>query len=236
MNYIVSNLKIIMGKRIIQQARGKGGPAYRAPSHRYLGSVEYKPLSTSMAGKVIDILHDPARNVPVAILRFEDGTQIFHLANEGLKVGDYVHYGGEAKVGNVLPLSNISVGEKVFGIESFPGSGPKFCRSSGSFAVIIGKGEKVSVQLPSGKIIELDPNCRATIGIAGGGGRKEKPWIKAGKKWHAMRARGKLFPRTKAVAMSPVDHKFGGKKKRRRPPVSRFAPPGAKVGTISPKS
>ena len=30
-----------MGKRIIARARGKGGPRYRVPSHKYKGKVEY---------------------------------------------------------------------------------------------------------------------------------------------------------------------------------------------------
>ena len=224
-----------MGKRIIQQARGRGGPRYRAPSHRYRGKVEYKPLGTNISGKVIDILHDPGRNVPIAIVKFEDGSKMLHLACEGLKVGDSVYY-GELKEGSIVDLDKVPVGSKIFAIENYPGSGPKYCRSSGSFAVVIGKGvNTVSIQLPSGKIIELNSKCRAIYGIPAGGGRKDKPWAKAGKKYHAMKARGKLYPRTKAVAMAPVDHKFGGKRKGRRPPVSRHAPPGAKVGTISPR-
>jgi large subunit ribosomal protein L2 len=225
-----------MGKRIIQQARGRGGPRYRAPSHRYLGKIEYKPLGLSLIGKVKDILHDPGRSAPVAIVRFEDGTEMLHLACEGLKVGDEVYY-GKVKDGSVAYLKDIPVGSKVFAIENYPGSGPKYCRASGSFAIILGKSEdKVTLQLPSGKILELDGRCRATVGVAAGGGRTEKPWVKAGKKWHAMRARGKLYPRTSANKMAPVDHPFGGKKKQRRPPVSRWKkPPGAKVGTISPK-
>jgi len=226
-----------MGKRIIPQARGKGGPRYRAPSHRYLGRVEYPPLSLSgIEGKVVDIMHDPGRSAPVAVIRLEDGKEILHIAPEGIKVGDTIKFDGEIAVGNVVELGKIPEGTKIFGIESKPGSGPKFCRSSGSFALVVGKaGDKVKIQFPSGKIVELDAKCRATIGIPAGGGRTEKPWVKAGKKYHAMRARGKLFPRTKGVVMSPVDHPFGGKSKRPRPSrtVSRHAPPGAKVGSIA---
>jgi large subunit ribosomal protein L2 len=202
-----------MGKRIIARARGKGGPRYRAPSHRYLGRVEYHPFS-NVTGKVIDILHDPGRSAPVAIVRFDDGRTLLHIAPEGLAVDRII----------------------IFGIETFPNSGPKLCRASGSFATVVGKTEKsVTVQLSSGAIKELDPRCRATIGVPAGGERVEKPWVKAGKKVHAMMARGKLYPRSKGVAMTPTDHPFGGKSKHKNPPVSRGAPPGAKVGSISPK-
>jgi large subunit ribosomal protein L2 len=224
-----------MGKRIIARARGKGGPRYRAPSHRYLGRVEYHPFPT-ISGKVIDIVHDPGRSAPVAIIRFEDGKTLLHIAPEGLMVDRTIKYNGEIEVGNVVQLEKIPIGTKIFGIETFPNSGPKLCRASGSFATVIGRTEKtVTVQLSSGIIKELDPKCRATIGIPAATGRVEKPWVKAGKRVHAMMARGKLYPRTVGVAMGPVDHPHGGKSKRAGPPVSRRAPPGAKVGTISPK-
>ena len=42
-----------------------------------------------------------------------------------------------------------------------------------------------------------------------GGGRKEKPLVKAGKAWHLMHAKGKLYPKTSGVAMNAVDHPFG---------------------------
>lgn len=224
-----------MGKRIIARARGKGGPRYRAPSHRYLGKVDYFPFS-NITGKVVDILHDPARSSPVAIIRTEDGKEVLHIAPEGLEVGSIIKYDGEISIGNVVELGKIPEGTKIFGLETFPGSGPKLCRSSGVFAQVIGKvGNKVVVQFSSGSIKELDSRCRATIGVPAGGGRIEKPWVKAGKHWHAMHARGKIFPRTAGVAMTPADHPYGGRSKRPRPSkiVSRHAPPGAKVGSIA---
>ena len=63
-----------MGKRIIQRARGKGSTRYRAPSHRYLGRVEYFPFG-NVAGKVVDILNDPGRSAPVAIIKTDDGKE-----------------------------------------------------------------------------------------------------------------------------------------------------------------
>ena len=226
-----------MGKRIIPRARGKGGPRYKAPSHRYLGRVEYLPI-LGITGKVKDIVHDPGRSAPVAIVKFEDGKEVLHIAPEGLKAGDVISYGGEPVVGNVLPLSSIPEGTKIFSIETYPGSGPKLCRSSGTFALVVGKvGKKVKVQFPSGKIVELSGDCRATVGVPAASGRVDKPWVKAGKKLHAMMARGKLYPRSAGVAMTPTDHPYGGRSKRPRPSraVKRSAPPGAKVGAISPK-
>jgi large subunit ribosomal protein L2 len=225
-----------MGKRIIARARGKGGPRYVAPSHRYLGKVEYLPYNNAI-GKVVDIVDDVGRSAAVAIVKF-DGKEILHIAPEGLSVGQTIKYNGEINVGNVVELDKIPVGTKICAIENYPFSGPKFCRAAGSYAVVVGKTEnKVRIQFARGYEIELDKNCRATIGIPAGGGRLEKPWIKAGQKLHAMMARNKLYPRTAGVAMNPTDHPYGGKSKRPRPSraVSRHAPPGAKVGSISPR-
>lgn len=228
-----------MGKRIITRARGKGGSQYRTPSHRYLGKVTYPPAeeASGKTGRVKDIVNDPARSAPVAVVRSswmkED---VLQIAPEGLHVGDEINYGGNPSVGNVLELKDIPVGIRIFGLETSPNSGPKLCRSSGSFATIMNKmGEKAIVKFSSGKTKELNSRCRATIGVAAGGGRLEKPWVKAGKRYYALRARGKLYPRTSGVAMSPVDHPYGGKRKAPRPSgtVSRHAPPGAKVGSIS---
>jgi large subunit ribosomal protein L2 len=224
-----------MGKRIIPRARGKGGPRYRSPSHRYLGRVEYFPFG-NVTGKVVDILHDPGRSAPVAIIKAEDGREILNIASEGLEVGKIIKYDGEISVGNVLELSKIPEGTKVFCVETYPGSGPKMCRSSGVFAQVIGRvGNRIVVQFSSGKIKELDERCRATIGIPAGGGRVDKPWVKAGKHWYAMHMRGKIFPRSAGVSMTPADHPYGGRTKRPRTSrtVSRHAPPGAKVGSIA---
>lgn len=222
-----------MGKRIIARARGKGGPRYRAPSHRYAGKVEYIPFSV---GKVVDILHDPGRNAPVMIIKTNEGNQFLNIAPMGIKVGDAIYY-NQPTLGSVAQLKNIPEGTKIFGIETYPGSGPKLCRASGSFATVVSKSKgKVTVQLASGKLKELNENCLATIGVPAAAGLKEKPWVKAGKKHIAMHARGKLYPRVKANIMNPVDHPFGGKSHRpRQKIVSRHAPPGAKVGSISPK-
>jgi len=58
---------------------------------------------------------------------------------------------------------------------------------------------------------------------------------KAGKNYHAMHARNKLYPRTSGVAMNAVDHPFGSGRGRhvgkpKTPP--RGAPPGRNVGLI----
>jgi len=226
-----------MGKRIIARARGKGGPRYRAPSHKYKGKVGYNLDKDISVGLVLDIVHDPGRNSPLAVIEFPDGTKRYHIASEGLRVGTVINYWSGFGIGSIIPVDNIPEGTKIFGIETFPGSGPKICRSSGSFATVVGKvKDKIRIKFSSGKIKEINKNCLATIGIPAGGGRKEKPWVKAGTKTFAMKARGRLYPRSSGVKMNPVDHPFGGKTKPGIPKsVSRHASPGRKVGAIAPR-
>jgi hypothetical protein len=56
----------------------------------------------------------------------------------------------------------------------------------------------------------ISSRCRAVVGIVAGGGRVDKPFLKAGRKYHAMRAKRNSWPRTRGVAMNPVDHPHGG--------------------------
>jgi large subunit ribosomal protein L2 len=90
--------------------------------------------------------------------------------------------------------------------------------------------------MPSGNIKWLNPKCRAVVGIVAGGGRVDRPWLKAGKKYHKMKTRAAKYPRVSAVAMNPRDHPFGGgawKHPGKPTTVSRNAPPGRKVGLIA---
>jgi len=139
-----------------------------------------------------------------------------------------------------MPLRNIPEGISIFNIESFPGDGGKFVRSSGGFAKIITKmKDVVVVEMPSSKRRDFLPNCRATIGVIAGSGRKEKPWLKAGKRYYAMKAKNKLWPQISGTSQNAVDHPFGGSSsavKGGPTQASRNAPPGRKVGKIAPKN
>ena len=110
-------------------------------------------------------------------------------------------------------------------------------RTSGGTATVIKRGDnRVGLLMANKKEVSLDENCRASVGIIAGQGRKLKPVVKAGKKHHMMKARNKLWPRTSAVKMNAVDHPFGsGRGKRIKSKIAkRNAPAGAKVGHIRP--
>jgi large subunit ribosomal protein L2 len=230
-----------MGRRIQGQRRGRGGPTFRAPSHRYKAELSHRKVEDGdvISGQVVDIEHDPARSAPIAAVEFEDGDQRLVLAPEGIGIGDELQVGVSAEIapGNTLPLAEIPEGVPVCNVERQPGDGGKFARASGVNAQLISHDRKVAVvKLPSGEMKRLDPQCRATIGVVAGGGRTEKPMVKAGNKYHKMKARGTKWPNVRGVAMNAVDHPFGGGGRQhpgKPKSISRNAPPGRKVGDIS---
>jgi len=231
-----------VGKNLIQQARGKGGPTYRAPSFRYKGKASYFIASKGkLNAKIIDIIKCAGHSAPLTVLEHENKIRNLMIAPEGIKVGQVVEYGEKiaAENGNMLLLKDIPEGALVYNIEGQPGDGGKFVRSSGAFARIIAKiKNKVVVQLPSKKQKEFNPNCRATIGIIAGSGRKEKPFLKAGKRFYAMRAKNKLWPSISGTSQNAVDHPFGGSSSahKGKPTIApKNAPPGRKVGAIHPR-
>ena len=230
-----------MGRRIQGQRRGRGTPTFRAPSHRYKTDLRHRSDSDGdvITGEVVDLEHDPARSAPVAAVEFEDDDRRLVLAPEGVRVGEEIQLGvsAEIKPGNTLPLAEIPEGIPVCNIERQPGDGGKFARASGTSARLVTHDRRVTVvQLPSGESKRLSPRCRATVGVVAGGGRTEKPFVKAGNKYHKMSARGTKWPRVRGVAMNAVDHPHGGGGRQHpgRPrSVSSDTPPGRKVGDIA---
>jgi len=216
-----------MGRPLIQQKRGKGGPRYRVPKQSFSPRVKYRNLP----GRVVDIMNYRLMSTPVAKILYENRETGYTLAPEGIKVGDELS-------AFVMPLSQIAAGTQIFGIETVPNSGPKLCRTAGSSAILVSKDSRNAiVRLPSKKKKTLSVLCKAMIGTPAGDGRKEKPWVKAGKKHHAMKHRGKYFHRTSGTKMNAVDHPFGGPSKRpgKSKSMSRHAPPGRKAGSLSSK-
>jgi large subunit ribosomal protein L2 len=188
---------------------------------------------------VVGIEHDPARSAPLAKVLFANGEELMIVAPEGMAVGTIISCGAEAEIrpGNVLPLQNIPEGVPICNIESKPNDGGQLARSSGVYATVVSheKGKTV-VQMPSGEMKWLNSKCRATIGIVAGGGRLDRPFLKAGKKYHKMKTRAAKYPRVRGVAMNVIDHPFGGGNRQhpgRPTTVGRNAPPGRKVGQIA---
>ncbi|MDI3483497.1 MAG: large subunit ribosomal protein [Methanobacteriaceae archaeon] len=229
-----------MGKRLRSQRLGRGTPTYRSASHRFKAKIKYKSQE-AMKGKVVDIIHDPGRTAPIARIKYDNGNEDYILAPENIRIGEEVYHGSPApiKPGTILELGEIPEGTPIYNIENRPGDGGKLVRSSGTHASLITHDvDKVVIELPSGELKALNPKCRATIGVVAGGGRREKPFLKAGKKYHALKAKGKKSVVVRGVAMNAVDHPHGGGNRQhpgKPTTVSKHAPPGRKVGSIAAK-
>ncbi|MCS7386558.1 MAG: 50S ribosomal protein L2 [archaeon GB-1867-005] len=233
-----------MGKRLLVQRKGRGGSVFRSPSWKRVGDVKYLPPSSEemesvVTGRVEALLHDPGRGAPVALVKFEDGTKQLILAPEGLAVGQIIAKGVNAplEVGNIIPIGKIPEGTQICNVEARPGDGGKFARSSGSYATVIAQApDRTIIRLPSGKLKSLNPKCRATIGVVAGGGRTEKPFVKAGTKYYRVKVKAWKWPVVRGKAMVAASHPHGGgQHPTGSTPVPRTAPPGQKVGHIAPR-
>jgi large subunit ribosomal protein L2 len=228
-----------MGKQLRQQRRGKGGAVYRSPGHRHISSIRY-PNVDAGTGRIVDLIHAPGRSGPLAKVDFA-GENVLMLAAEGMMVGKAVSYDlgvTDLSPGNVVPLSSVPEGSFVYNIEGQPGDGGKFVRAAGASATVVSRGDKVVLLMPSGSFKTFDPRCRASLGVVAGGGQREKPFGKAGNKFHAYRSKSKAYFKVKGVAMNPVNHPHGGgghPHVGKPSTVSRNASPGRKVGRLSPK-
>uniref|UniRef100_A0A2K5BX59 Large ribosomal subunit protein uL2 n=1 Tax=Aotus nancymaae TaxID=37293 RepID=A0A2K5BX59_AOTNA len=73
-------------------------------------------------------------------------------------------------------------------------------------------------------------------GVVAGGGRIDKPILKAGRAYHKYKAKRNCWPRVRGVAMNPVEHPFGGGNHQhigKPSTIRRDAPAGRKVGLIA---
>lgn len=239
-----------MGKVILPQRKGKG-IAYKARNKRRLPRPQYRAIDFAekngyVRGVVRSIFHDSGRGAPVAIVSFNDQVQqkkrqeIF-IATEGMYTGQYIYTGKKADlaIGNVTQIGSLPEGTVISNVEEKFGDRGRLARSSGNSAIIVshsGDG-KTRLKLPSGHKKIIQSSCRATIGIVAGGGRTEKPMLKAGFSYYRHKARGKKnWPKVRGVAKNPVEHPHGGGNHQHvgmPTTVARLTTPGRKVGLIA---
>jgi large subunit ribosomal protein L2 len=233
-----------MGKRIRVQRRGRGGQNWRASTHKRVAPAKYPGIApkesfeAELVGVVVDLLHDPGRGSPLSLVEFEDGSQMYSITPEGIFMGQEITYGGKARaeIGNILPLGKMPEGTMVCDLELRPGDGGKMARSSGAYATVVGHTPQgTMIRLPSGRTRYVNDYCLATVGVISASGRIDKPFLKAGAKFHLMKAKGHKYPRTSGRKMVPACHPFGSSKRsaRRCTTTSHGAPPGQKVGLIA---
>jgi large subunit ribosomal protein L2 len=196
-------------------------------------------LTEKHLGDIIDLVHERGRDVPLAKVRFEDGSISFIPAVLGTKVGLKIQFGLEADIsdGNVISVQNIPDGTIVCNVEKHFGDGGSLIKSAGTNATVFSHGpDGVTIKLPSGKFSTINPKNRAMIGTLAGGGVGDRPFMRAGVKWRRFRSKGRKYPIVRGVAQAAYVHPHGGGRHQhvgQSSTVSRNAPPGAKVGSIA---
>ncbi|MDE1874094.1 MAG: 50S ribosomal protein L2 [Candidatus Micrarchaeota archaeon] len=229
-----------MGKNLHQQRRGRGTNAFRKPPNTFKADVAFpsRKIEAKLTGEVMEFIDDPGHSTPLMRVQYEDNSSAIFLAPEGIRIGSRIQEGRQADItlGSILPLEAIPDGTPVYNVEVLPGDGGKFARTAGSFATVVSHTRGVvSLVLPSKKVVDINPACRAQIGATAGGGADAQPILRAGKSHYMHHAINAMWPKNRGVKSNPVDHPFGGKQhhKGASSMTSRNAPPGAKVGHIA---
>lgn len=204
-------LLVSLKKRRARNNQGRITTRFRAnPVHRRLYRlVDFSRLSKiDIPARVETIEYDPNRTAFIMLVCYQDGERKYHLAPEGIKIGDRIvcSENGEINIGNRVPLKNINPGTEIFEIEIFPGSGGKLIRSAGSFGTMLGiEGDYAIIKLPSGEIRKIHKNCYATIGRVSNPDHQNLTIGKAGRSyWKGWR------PHVRGSAMNARDHPYGG--------------------------
>jgi len=239
-----------MGRVIRAQRKGRGSVFKAHTSHRKgpskLRAIDYAERHGYIKGVVRDIIHDPGRGAPLAIIHFRNPYRYeikkeLMIAPEGMHTGQYVYFGRKAHlaVGNVMPVGEMPEGTIVCNLEEKEGDRGKLARASGNYATIVAHNpdtKKTRVKLPSGAKKIVHSNSRAMIGITAGGGRIDKPLLKAGNAYYKYKAKRNCWPRVRGVAMNPVEHPHGGGNHQhigKASTVKRSTSAGRKVGLIA---
>ncbi|WP_185878158.1 50S ribosomal protein L2 [Blattabacterium cuenoti] len=204
-------------KLTIGKLKTGGRNNYGRRTMRYIGGghkkkyrvIDFKRKKFMISATVKSIEYDPNRSSFIALLHYVDGEKKYIIAINGLKVGYKIISGKKnipIQIGNSTILSEIPLGTIISCIELKPGQGSKLARSAGSFAQISAKEDKyVTIKLPSGETRMIMSNCMATIGSVSNHDHQLEILGKAGKSRHIG-----IRPRTRGVAMNPIDHPMGG--------------------------
>ena len=189
--------------------QGRMTMRYKGGGHkRRYRVIDFKRDKFDVTGEVTSIEYDPNRSAFIALITYSDDEKRYIIAQKGMKVGQKIVSGQSVSpdTGNAMPLSNIPLGTVISCIEMRPGKGATLARSAGSYAQLMAReGKFATIKLPSGETRLVLSNCFATVGVVSNSDHQLTVSGKAGRtRWLGRR------PRTRPVAMNPVDHPMGG--------------------------
>merc|ERR1712150_95259 len=239
-----------MGRVIRGQRKGAGSIFRAHVKHRKgaakLRSVDYAERHGYIKGVVKDIIHDPGRGAPLAQVVFRDPYKFkvrkeLFIATEGMHTGQFIYCGKKAtlQIGNILPVGTMPEGTIICNVEEKSGDRGKLARASGGYATVVTHNKDTNVtrvKLPSGIKKVIPSFNRASVGIVAGGGRIDKPLLKAGRAYHKYKVKRNCWPKVRGVCMNPVEHPHGGGNPQhigKASTVRRDTSAGRKVGLIA---
>lgn len=182
------------------------------------------------------IEYDPNRSAHLALLKHNvSGERSYIVAADGMRSGDVLEsfragitkelmaaMGGIVDLGmlaaltvvrgNCLPLHMIPAGTQVYNVGTRARQGGVFCRSAGTYAVVVSKEMKnkkttdVIIKLQSGEVRKVSPDACATIGVSSNPYAQFAQLGKAGRsRWLGIR------PTVRGLAMNAGEfrHNFG---------------------------
>ena len=192
-----------------RNSQGKTTMKYIGGGHkRRFRIIDFKRDKDGVPAIVKSIEYDPNRTAFIALLIYKDGEKRYILAPQDLKLGNKLMSGEKAvpETGNAMFLRDIPFGQEVHNIELHPGQGGVLARSAGAHAILDAReGKYATLKMPSGETRMVLTSCKATIGKVSNPDHNLETLGKAGRsRWLGRR------PRTRAVAMNPVDHPMGG--------------------------
>jgi len=192
-----------------RNADGKMTMRYIGGGHKKMYRIiDFQRDKDGIPATVKTIEYDPNRSARIALVCYADGEKRYIVAPQGIKVGQQIMSGKNAppEIGNTLFLSDLPMGAMIHNIELKPGKGAALARSAGTYAQLIAReGKYATIKLPSGETRLVLNTCRATVGIVSNADHNLEKSGKAGRsRWLGRR------PRTRGVAMNPIDHPMGG--------------------------
>ncbi|MDD3861712.1 MAG: 50S ribosomal protein L2 [Candidatus Gracilibacteria bacterium] len=188
--------------RITSRHRGGG-------AKRFYRMVDFNRVDKSgIPAVVAAIEYDPNRTARIMLVNYKDGEKRYHLAPDGVKVGDNLITKEKApiQVGNRMMIKSIPVGYSMCEVELNKGKGGQLGRSAGANIKLVSlETQKAQIQMPSGEIRLVEKTNYATIGTIGNLDHSNIKIGKAGRKRHMGRR-----PHVRGSVMNPVDHPHGG--------------------------
>jgi len=211
-----------------RNSTGKITVYHRGGGHKKrLRNVDFIRSLFNVTAIVLSLAYDPNRSSFLALILYKNGILSYILATSSMKAGDFIissTYTTFAS-GNVMPLKYIPIGSVIHNLELHFGKGAKFCRSAGSFALVLAKNKYNSnlilIRLKSGEEYLFFEGCIASLGVVS----NLKFYLINRKKAGTSRLLGKR-PVVRGVAMNPIDHPHGGgegKTSGGRPSVTPWA-------------